>query len=98
MDQWGEYAEAGKAVEWPYPVSYGEEKEINTDVLVLGGGIAGCNQQEQCNEHREQEGSHGTTGGEQAPDNRFFSNSHIRSLLPARTRPAMRWPRPRNGR
>ena len=27
---------------WPYPVSYGKENPINTDVLVLGGGIAGC--------------------------------------------------------
>lgn len=27
---------------WPYPVSYDKEKEIDTDVLVLGGGIAGC--------------------------------------------------------
>ena len=28
--------------EWPYPIRYGREKEIETDVLVLGGGIAGC--------------------------------------------------------
>jgi len=28
--------------DWPYPVRYGEEKEISTDVLVVGGGIAGC--------------------------------------------------------
>ncbi|MCX6012746.1 MAG: hypothetical protein NTV30_04930 [Chloroflexi bacterium] len=27
---------------WRYPILYGEEKEIHTDVLVLGGGIAGC--------------------------------------------------------
>jgi hypothetical protein len=27
---------------WPYPVNYGREKEIAFDVLVLGGGIAGC--------------------------------------------------------
>jgi heterodisulfide reductase subunit A-like polyferredoxin len=28
--------------EWPYPVRYGYAKEVNTDVLILGGGIAGC--------------------------------------------------------
>ena len=28
--------------EWPYPVNYRKENEISTDVLVLGGGIAGC--------------------------------------------------------
>lgn len=27
---------------WPYPVDYGQENEVNCDVLVLGGGIAGC--------------------------------------------------------
>ena len=28
--------------EWPYPVRYGHETELTTDVLVVGGGIAGC--------------------------------------------------------
>ena len=28
--------------EWPYPVRYEEEKEVDADVLILGGGIAGC--------------------------------------------------------
>jgi len=28
--------------EWPYPIKWYHESEINTDVLVLGGGIAGC--------------------------------------------------------
>ena len=28
--------------EWPYPIKYGHESEISCDVLVLGGGIAGC--------------------------------------------------------
>ena len=28
--------------DWPYPVNYGRENEIDADVLVLGGGIAGC--------------------------------------------------------
>ncbi len=32
---------ANSALEWPYPVRYGEEKEVSADVLVLGGGIAG---------------------------------------------------------
>lgn len=27
---------------WPYPVSYGKENEVTADVLVIGGGIAGC--------------------------------------------------------
>jgi len=29
-------------MEWPYPVAYGKENEISADVLVLGGGPAGC--------------------------------------------------------
>jgi succinate dehydrogenase/fumarate reductase flavoprotein subunit len=32
----------GKAIEWPYPVNYEKENEVGCDVLVLGGGIAGC--------------------------------------------------------
>ena len=31
-----------RAPKWPYPVNYGEENEVGCDVLVLGGGIAGC--------------------------------------------------------
>jgi succinate dehydrogenase/fumarate reductase flavoprotein subunit len=27
---------------WPYPVNYGKENEVSADVLILGGGIAGC--------------------------------------------------------
>lgn len=27
---------------WPYPIRYGKVNRIRTDVLVLGGGIAGC--------------------------------------------------------
>jgi succinate dehydrogenase/fumarate reductase flavoprotein subunit len=27
---------------WPYEIRYGREQEIETDVLVIGGGIAGC--------------------------------------------------------
>ncbi len=30
------------APHWPYPVSYGKENEAACDVLILGGGIAGC--------------------------------------------------------
>lgn len=27
---------------WPYPVKYGEEQRADCDVLVIGGGLAGC--------------------------------------------------------
>ena len=30
------------APKWPYPVDYGKENEVSCDVLILGGGIAGC--------------------------------------------------------
>lgn len=43
MGSWHEYLKAkGTPPEWPYPVKFGEETEVETDVLVLGGGIAGC--------------------------------------------------------
>jgi len=29
-------------IEWPYPIEYDKETEVYVDVLVLGGGIAGC--------------------------------------------------------
>ena len=29
-------------MEWPYPVNYGKENELEADVLILGGGVAGC--------------------------------------------------------
>ena len=32
----------GAALKWPYSVNYGRENEFECDVLVLGGGIAGC--------------------------------------------------------
>ena len=32
----------GHPPEWPYPMRYEQEQEIESDVLVLGGGIAGC--------------------------------------------------------
>jgi succinate dehydrogenase/fumarate reductase flavoprotein subunit len=31
-----------KVRDWPYAVNYGKENEISTDVLIIGGGIAGC--------------------------------------------------------
>jgi succinate dehydrogenase/fumarate reductase flavoprotein subunit len=32
----------GKPSPWPYSIHYDEEQEIETDVLIIGGGIAGC--------------------------------------------------------
>ncbi len=32
----------GRVPEWPYAIRYDQEQEIETDVLVIGGGIAGC--------------------------------------------------------
>ncbi len=34
--------EDAKTMEWPYPVDYDKENQISADVLVLGGGPAGC--------------------------------------------------------
>ena len=34
--------ERGAVPEWPYPIRYGVENEITADILVLGGGLAGC--------------------------------------------------------
>jgi succinate dehydrogenase/fumarate reductase flavoprotein subunit len=43
MTTWHKYIQRNASVpEWPYPIRYGEENAISTDVLVLGGGIAGC--------------------------------------------------------
>jgi succinate dehydrogenase/fumarate reductase flavoprotein subunit len=39
---WNEYVKEHGVPEWPYPVRYDEESTVETDVLVLGGGIAGC--------------------------------------------------------
>ncbi len=43
MTTWQELmGKEGRAPEWPYPLRYEQEQEVETDVLVLGGGIAGC--------------------------------------------------------
>ena len=41
MGTWYEYLKStGTPPQWPYPVKFGEEREEEADVLVLGGGIA----------------------------------------------------------
>jgi succinate dehydrogenase/fumarate reductase flavoprotein subunit len=43
MATWHDYLkEQQQPPKWPYPVKFGEEQEIETDVLIIGGGIAGC--------------------------------------------------------
>ncbi|NLM46048.1 MAG: FAD-dependent oxidoreductase [Firmicutes bacterium] len=43
MTTWHGYLlEEGELPKWPYKISYGKEQEIESDVLVIGGGIAGC--------------------------------------------------------
>ncbi len=43
MGTWHDYVKAnGTPPAWPYPIKFGEEHEEETDVLVIGGGIAGC--------------------------------------------------------
>lgn len=43
MTKWDDYfLKQGSPPAWPYNVDYEEELEIDTDVLILGGGIAGC--------------------------------------------------------
>ena len=43
MSTWRELMEKeGRAPEWPYPILYEKEQEIETDILVIGGGMAGC--------------------------------------------------------
>ncbi len=43
MTSWHDYfLEKGHAPDWPYPIQYDREREIDADVLVIGGGIAGC--------------------------------------------------------
>lgn len=40
--KWKEFVREHGVPEWPYPVRYGQQREVSADVLVLGGGIAGC--------------------------------------------------------
>jgi succinate dehydrogenase/fumarate reductase flavoprotein subunit len=43
MTTWHEYVQASSSIpDWPYPILYGNETIHGTDVLILGGGIAGC--------------------------------------------------------
>jgi len=43
MTTWHEYLQQhGTVPPWPYPIRYGEEQIVRADVLVVGGGIAGC--------------------------------------------------------
>jgi succinate dehydrogenase/fumarate reductase flavoprotein subunit len=43
MATWHEYVqETGTVPSWPYPVDYDKVNEVDTDVLVIGGGVAGC--------------------------------------------------------
>ena len=43
MANWHDYLkDKGTPPSWPYPVRYEEEHEVETDILVVGGGIAGC--------------------------------------------------------
>ena len=43
MTTWHDYLkEEGQPPSWPYPIRFGQEQQIDTDVLVIGGGIAGC--------------------------------------------------------
>ena len=32
----------GEVPKWPYPIRYGQVKVVESDVLIVGGGIAGC--------------------------------------------------------
>ncbi len=43
MTKWHDFLmQKGEAPPWPYPIRYDKEQEIETDVLVIGGGISGC--------------------------------------------------------
>ncbi len=42
MSTWHEYIQqSGKVPAWPYPVNYGKVNQVDSDVLVIGGGVAG---------------------------------------------------------
>ncbi len=43
MTTWHDYVQAtSRLPEWPYPLRFGKVKEVVSDVLVIGGGVAGC--------------------------------------------------------
>jgi succinate dehydrogenase/fumarate reductase flavoprotein subunit len=43
MTKWHDLIEQdGRPPAWPYPIRYDQEQTVDTDVLVIGGGIAGC--------------------------------------------------------
>jgi succinate dehydrogenase/fumarate reductase flavoprotein subunit len=43
MTTWQDYLrEEGQPPSWPYPIRFDQEQQIDTDILVIGGGIAGC--------------------------------------------------------
>ena len=43
MATWHDYVkEQGHPPDWPYPIRYEQDQEIDADILVIGGGIAGC--------------------------------------------------------
>ena len=39
---WNRLVQERGVPEWPYEIRYGKETELDAEVLVLGGGIAGC--------------------------------------------------------
>ena len=43
MPTWHEYVQKDSRLpEWPYAVDYDKENEVSCDVLIIGGGVAGC--------------------------------------------------------
>jgi succinate dehydrogenase/fumarate reductase flavoprotein subunit len=43
MTSWHEYyLKTGQVPDWPYPCRYDQEQQIESDILIVGGGIAGC--------------------------------------------------------
>jgi hypothetical protein len=43
MTTWHDYLKkTGQPPSWPYPIRFEQEQELDADVLVIGGGIAGC--------------------------------------------------------
>src|SRR5512136_1171547 len=43
MTNWHDFLQdEGHPPVWQYPLKYDQQQEIETDVLIIGGGIAGC--------------------------------------------------------